>query len=488
MTVASWSAERIGPRIIAAPHRGHAHVAPVGVSVASAPSRRWPGCRRRCGEQRPREGHARGPTGVREKARLPNADEAARQDVLDEAAEKLHRGERHRAPLVAVGVVLPLKRDAVAIEGEQPMIADRHAMGIAPEVAQDGGRATEGRLGVDDPVGLEERVDEGVPLRRVAQVLGGAGEVEFVLVVRAAERLDKLPAKDPTEDLHGQEEAGVLRMNPALVIGREAAGRHDAVHVRMADQGLAPGVEDAQHADLGAEMPRVGGDLAERRRARLEEPGVQARTIPIGQRQQRMREREDDVHIRHVEQLALARVEPALPGLRLALRAVPIPTRVIGDGLMPAGVTPIEMAPERGGATARDRAEHRSLLHAQPRMLLEEGVTLRVEDIGHLHRRPAHDCGGFRCSRDRGRTTGVGTCSCSSGFGRRLQVAPREVEIHRRVREVGVAEQELDRAQVGARFQQMGRVRVPQRVRRDALVDAGLRARRGARPPRSPSR
>ena len=84
---------------------------------------------------------------------------------------------------------------------------------------------------------------------------------------------------------------------------------------------------------------------------------------------------------------------------------------------MSAGVTPIEMAAERGGATARDRAEHRSLLHAQPRMLLEEGVTLRVEDIGHLHGRPAHAGLGFRFSRDRGRTTGAGTCSCSSGFG-----------------------------------------------------------------------
>jgi hypothetical protein len=32
--VISWSAEKIGPRIIAAPQRGHAHVATVGVSVA----------------------------------------------------------------------------------------------------------------------------------------------------------------------------------------------------------------------------------------------------------------------------------------------------------------------------------------------------------------------------------------------------------------------------------------------------------------------
>jgi hypothetical protein len=54
-----------------------------------------------------------------EKSRLPDADETARQNVLDEAAQKLHGGQRHRAPLVAVGVVLPLKRDAVAVEGDR---------------------------------------------------------------------------------------------------------------------------------------------------------------------------------------------------------------------------------------------------------------------------------------------------------------------------------------------------------------------------------
>jgi hypothetical protein len=185
----------------------------------------------------------------------------------------------------------------------------------------------------------------------------------------------------------------------------------------MADQRLAPRVEDAQDTDLGPEMPGISANLAECHGARLKQPVVQTRSVPIRQRQEGMRQREDDVHIRHVEQLALTRVKPALPGLRLALRAVAIATRVIGDGLMPAGGTPIEMASERGGATARNGAEHGSLLHAQPRMLLEEGVDLRVKDIGHLHGRPAHDCGGLRSRRDRGKTTGVGTCKCSSGLG-----------------------------------------------------------------------
>ena len=106
----------------------------------------------------------------------------------------------------------------VTIEGEQAVIADRHAMGVAPEVPEDGGRATKGWLGVDHPVGLEERVDEGPPRRRVSEVLAPPSEIELVPVVRPSERLDKLPTEDSTEDLHGQEEAGVLRGYPARVI------------------------------------------------------------------------------------------------------------------------------------------------------------------------------------------------------------------------------------------------------------------------------
>lgn len=84
---------------------------------------------------------------------------------------------------------------------------------------------------------------------------------------------------------------------------------------------------------------------------------------------------------------------------------------------MPAGAALIDMAAERGGPTPGQCAEDGPLLHAEPRMLIEEVLTLREEDIGQLHGRPAHDCGGFRFRRDRGITGGDGTCSCSRGLG-----------------------------------------------------------------------
>jgi hypothetical protein len=59
----------------------------------------------------------------------------------------------HRAALVTTSIVLVGKGHVLAIEGEEPVIADGHPMGVAPEVPEDGGRSPEGRLGVDNPVG-----------------------------------------------------------------------------------------------------------------------------------------------------------------------------------------------------------------------------------------------------------------------------------------------------------------------------------------------
>jgi hypothetical protein len=57
---------------------------------------------------------------------------------------------------------------------------------------------------------------------------------------------------------------------------------------------------------------------------------------------QRMWQREDHVHVRHVQQLALTRGQPPVACLCLTLRTMPIPTRVVPDGPMSAGATLID--------------------------------------------------------------------------------------------------------------------------------------------------
>jgi len=100
--------------IIVAPQRGHVQVARVGTSVATAGVAAD-------GRDLLRSVLASATRAARQvlarKPRLANPHEAPGQDVLDKAAQKLQGGERHRAGLLAMGVILPLKGDVLTIEG-----------------------------------------------------------------------------------------------------------------------------------------------------------------------------------------------------------------------------------------------------------------------------------------------------------------------------------------------------------------------------------
>lgn len=100
------------------------------------------------------------PACVGEVAEVADAHEASGQYMLAEAAQELACGERHDSLLVAVGVVLPSEADALTVEAEQALIADGNTMGIAAEVAQHANGISERRLGIDNPVVLEQRAHE----------------------------------------------------------------------------------------------------------------------------------------------------------------------------------------------------------------------------------------------------------------------------------------------------------------------------------------
>lgn len=70
-------------------------------------------------------------------------------------------------------------------------------------------------------------------------------------------QIEKLAAEDAAENLAGEEE-GIFRMYPARIAWIETAGGNDAVEMRMQSQVLSPGVQNAEKADLGPEVPGVG--------------------------------------------------------------------------------------------------------------------------------------------------------------------------------------------------------------------------------------
>jgi len=65
-------------------------------------------------------------------------------------------------------------------------------------------------------------------------------------------------------------------------------------------------------------------------------------------------ERKHDMSVGRREQFGSPRGQPAVAGLALALRAVPVPAGVIRDGSIAAGRTLVHVAAHRGGAAPLD--------------------------------------------------------------------------------------------------------------------------------------
>ena len=83
--------------------------------------------------------------------------------------------ERHLALLATVGVILPAESDALLIEGQQAVIGNGHAMGVAAEIAQHLHGTAEGGLGIDDPVVAMQAAEEFCELLWIGESSSRAG-------------------------------------------------------------------------------------------------------------------------------------------------------------------------------------------------------------------------------------------------------------------------------------------------------------------------
>ena len=159
-------------------------------------------------------------------------------------------------------------------------------------------------------------------------------------------------------------------MNPALVIGRETAGRDHAVNMRMMLEILPPGVKNAEEADLCAEMLRIGGNLQQTWRRWRETEIINNLLVVQSQPGKFMRDRENHMHVIHRQQFLISFGEPLVAGVGLALWAMPGAAGVEGDGLVAALETAIQVATERCRAAVLDGEEHAQVQPRQPGSVL----------------------------------------------------------------------------------------------------------------------
>src|SRR5271167_1428624 len=154
---------------------------------------------------------------------------------------------------------------------------------------------------------------------------------------------------------------------------------------------LAPGVQNTEEADLGAEVSGIASDFQKCFRTDAKQKIVEDLLVLQDQWSQPLGQGEDHMDVAGWEEFSLTRLDPTVAGSGLTLRAVPISARVVGDGAMPAASALIEMTAQCGGTTAPNGPEHFEVLPTEPAAIsFEESSSRGADEIGHLQGRPAH--------------------------------------------------------------------------------------------------
>src|SRR5208337_5675644 len=171
----------------------------------------------------------------------------------------------------------------------------------------------------------------------------------------------------------------------------ESAGGNNTVDVGMQEQVLSPGVERADDAYLRSQVFGIGGDFEQSLSAGGEQQVVEQSWIFQGQQVKFMRHREHDVEIAGGQKFAFPCRQPAFPSLCLALGAVPVSARIVGDGLIIAARALVAMSTQGSGAAALNGTQGLELREIQARSIaVEKTLALGAEDVSHLHGGPSH--------------------------------------------------------------------------------------------------
>src|SRR5262245_10210424 len=124
-------------------------------------------------------------------------------------------------------------------------------MGVPCQVAEDPLWPGQRWLGIDHPLHLLQRREKLVPSRRIEPSLTLPLHTEALLSGGLPQPSEEGAAEESAEDTHRQEEALGTR-DPRRAIHGQAPRGDEAMEMRVMVELLAPGMEHAEQANLGA--------------------------------------------------------------------------------------------------------------------------------------------------------------------------------------------------------------------------------------------
>ena len=176
-----------------------------------------------------------------------------------------------------------------------------------------------------------------------------------------------------------------------LAIVGDAAAGDQAVDMGVIDELLGPGMQDGEHADGGADVSWITGDLDDGVGGGLHRKGVAVALVGAQHVPQFLGQRDGDVEIAARQHLELARRKPALGLISMAFRTAPVLARMVGVDFVAARIAAPEVPAERFGAAGQNvgdgapmRWQHRC---AMGRQVIVCEAAQDVRDFDHGRRR-----------------------------------------------------------------------------------------------------
>jgi hypothetical protein len=191
--------------------------------------------------------------------------------------------------------------------------------------------------------------------------------------------------------------------------------------VGMKQEILAPGVQDGEESDLGSKMFGIGGHLGQCLGNSAEQQVIEFNGVLPDERVEFMGQREYDVKVAGRQQFLLSRSDPSLTRLSLTLGTMTVTAGVERDAVFIVAPIPtcrlhtlVDVTAQSGGAATRNGEHDLQLLKSEPvSMVVDEVVTMRAKNVGHLDGGPGHS---FFFLPDRLMVSSVETGIASTGF------------------------------------------------------------------------
>ncbi len=213
-------------------------------------------------------------------------------DVLQEAPEKLVRGQRHALALL-VSAVAVREGDRVVVAVDDRLVGQSGAVYVSTEVVQDVVRLRDG-LGADDPALVVDgwQTEAGY---------GAASEVEKAPTEGLRQRMD----------VHEEGLRSPWRVEPGDAVGSECPRGDEQVDVWMPLESARPGADDGESAEAATDEARVGAQCGERIEGSAEERADKRALVLAHGASQLCGQGEDDVEVRDGQKQVALSVEPA---------------------------------------------------------------------------------------------------------------------------------------------------------------------------------